>query len=157
MDACSSLLQNYGGHQKAAGLSLSKENLVAFTQKFTDLADEALAGQDPRKEIPLAALLSEDSLNVKLVRDLRIFEPYGEGFPEPIFGLVARPDSVRYMGAEQQHAKLLCSQNNLAIIAWNMASKVWSMSRLPGKFIGKPELNIWRGSVTVQFIQSSSN
>ena len=102
----------------------------------------------------LATVLSEDSLTEQLVRDLSILEPYGEGFLEPVFGLTAQPDSVRYMGSENQHVKFTCSKSQLAIIAWNEAEKIRRRTALPRKFIGKPSLNVWKGNVSVQFIKN---
>lgn len=156
LDECGSLLVGYGGHTKAAGLTIDPANLDAFKLRFIALANKALEGKSLRPEIPLAALLSEDCLTEQLVRDLRILEPYGEGFPEPLFGLKAQPDSIRYMGSENQHVKYLCSQSRLSIIAWNMAEKAREMKRLPCKFVGKPSLNVWNGNVSVQFVQNSA-
>jgi len=158
LDECASLLIGYGGHAKAAGLTLNTINFDAFKTAFIGIAEKALAGKNLRPEIPLATLLSENCLTEQLVRDLRILEPYGEGFPEPLFGLRAYPDDVRYMGKENQHVKLTCSQSNLAIIAWNMADMVRHRTSLPSRFIGKPSLNIWKGNVSVQFqfVQASA-
>ena len=154
LDKCSSLLMGYGGHTKAAGLTVSATNFEAFKNKFIGLANEALAGEDLKPTVELATVLSEDSLTEQLVRDLSILEPYGEGFSEPVFGLKAQPDSVRFMGTENQHVKYICSKSQLAIIAWNTAEKVRGKTSLPCKFIGKPSLNVWKGNVSVQFIQN---
>ena len=154
LDKCSSLLMGYGGHTKAAGLTVSTANFEAFKDKFISLANRALAGKDLRPTVELATVLSEDSLTEQLVRDLSILEPYGEGFLEPVFGLTAQPDSVRYMGSENQHVKFTCSKSQLAIIAWNEAEKIRRRTALPRKFIGKPSLNVWKGNVSVQFIKN---
>jgi len=153
LDKCAPLLQNYGGHTKAAGLSLPAENLKAFSAALVSYANEALQGKTLTREVPLAAVLTEDLLTEKLVRDLRILEPFGEGFPEPVFGLIAAPDGVRYMGAESQHVKLTCSKTNLSVIEWNGAARIRGKDALPQKFVGKPSLNCWNGTVSVQFIQ----
>jgi len=155
LDKCSSLLTSYGGHLKAAGLSLPAENFLKFRKQFIALAAEELEGKEIVNEVPLAALLTEDTLTESLVSDLRILEPYGEGFPEPLFGLIARPDGVRYMGTESQHVKLTCSASNLSIIGWNKAQAFRGRKTLPCKFIGKPSLNVWRGNTSVQFIQAN--
>lgn len=155
LDKCSHLLIAYGGHVKAAGLSLEERNLPKFRAEFMQVAAECLNGDSIKNEIALAAVLTEDILTEQFVRNLRILEPYGEGFPEPIFGLIAHPDSVRYMGSENQHVKFGCSASGLSVIAWKMADKARKMSRFPEKFIGRPRLNMWNHTISVQFVQES--
>ena len=60
-----------------------------------------------------------------MVRELTILEPYGEGFPQPLFGLVADVRDVRFMGAEKQHVKYMDS-TGLSIIQWNQGEKARS-------------------------------
>ena len=91
-------------------------------------------------------------LTPDLITELRILEPYGEGFREPLFGLTANCDSVRYMGAEEQHVKLLDKEHGLAIIKWGAGEEYKRKTKLPSKFVGHPSLNEWQGSVSVQFI-----
>lgn len=155
LDECSAFLTFYGGHPKAAGVTLPDSRYEAFARKLTELSAAALSGKELRTEVPLAAVLSEEQLTETLVRDLRILEPYGEGFPEPVFGLIAQPDRVSYMGSEDQHVKFTCSRSGLSIIRWNGAEWARSLSRFPRKFVGKPSLNVWNGTVSVQFIQEN--
>lgn len=159
LDACSTVLMGYGGHKKAAGLTLNESNFEAFKSMFSALANKALAGKELHPQISLAAVLTEDCLSEQLVRDLRILEPYGEGFPEPLFGLRAQPDVIKYMGKQNQHVKLTCSESQIAIIMWNAAKRIRAYeaekNTFPCKYVGKPSLNIWNGNVSVQFIQAS--
>lgn len=152
LDECAPLLLGFGGHSKAAGLSIKEENLVEFTKKFNELAAKQLAGKKAQEVVELGAVLDESTLTEQFVRDLKILQPYGEGFPEPLFGFVAPCDTVKYMGHESQHVKFSRSGASFSVIAWNMAEKVKSMTALPGKFIGRPGLNVWNGKVSLQFI-----
>lgn len=152
LDACSEHLVTYGGHKKAAGLTVKADSLDSFHSAVNSRTKELLAGKDITKEVPLATVLTENALSETLIHDLRILEPYGEGFPEPIFGLKAAPDSVRFMGSEGQHVKMICSHSGLSIISWNKAEEIKARVRLPQKFIGKPKLNLWNDTVSVQFI-----
>ena len=152
LNACSTHLTTYGGHAKAAGLSLPADNLDIFRKSINAYGESILKGKKLIRETPLATVLTEDSLTENLIHDLRILEPYGEGFPEPLFGLKANPDSIYYMGSNQQHVKMLCEKSGLSIIAWNMASSYKHRAKLPSKFIGKPQLNLWNNTVSVQFI-----
>lgn len=154
LNACNQYLLTYGGHAKAAGLSLPAENLDSFRTAINAYAAERLGGKELRKETPLAAVLTENTLTEDLVHSLRILEPYGEGFPEPLFGLKAVPTSIQYMGAEQQHVKLRCENSGLSIIFWNKGEEYKNRRSLPSKFIGKPQLNIWNDNVYVQFVSA---
>lgn len=98
------------------------------------------------------AVLSADALTEDLITELRILEPYGEGFPEPLFGLTANCSKVLYMGSEEQHAKLVDTEHKLSIIKWHAAEEFKKMNSLPKKFVGYPSLNEWHGEVSVQFI-----
>ena len=119
LNACDQYLLSHGGHAKAAGLSLPAESLDSFRTAINTYATNCLEGKTIRKETPLAAVLTEDTLTEDLIHSLRILEPYGEGFPEPLFGLKAIPTSIQYMGSEQQHVKLRCENSGLSIIFWN--------------------------------------
>jgi len=152
LNDCSDLLAAYGGHTKAAGLSLPAKNLDAFHKAINAHVSKILGGKEVVKEIPLAAVLTEQTLTEDLVHDLRILEPYGEGFPEPLFGLKAKPDSIYYMGNDRQHVKLQCNHSGLSIIAWNKADVYKERTSFPSKFIGRPQLNFWNDTVSVQFV-----
>lgn len=82
---CSHLLENYGGHEHAAGLTIRRENLDTFRQAINDFAKKTIdASQlvpslDIDCEVPLSAL----SLN--LIKSIEAIEPFGEGNPSPRF------------------------------------------------------------------------
>lgn len=156
LDKLAPMLLKYGGHAKAAGLSIKEENLDDFIKAFDALAAAELKDKKNYQEIPLAAVLDNTTLTPQLVQDLRILEPYGEGFPEPIFGLKLQCDTVRYMGAEQQHVKLTSKDSDISVIIWNKGELIKSRSTLPYKFVGKPNLNNWNGEIQVQFIQNDA-
>lgn len=122
LSASAKYLTTYGGHAKAAGLSLPAENLDAFRTSINFYAKKTLAGRELLKEKSLAAVLTEDTLTEDLIHSLRILEPYGEGFPEPLFGLKANPNSINYMGSDRQHVRMKCNKSEVSIIAWNKSS-----------------------------------
>ena len=153
LDKLSYLLLGYGGHAKAAGLSIWPEQLDVFTEEFNKLAEQYVNTYQSSLTIPLAAVLDEQTLTTQLVQDLKILEPYGEGFTEPIFGLKLKCDSVQYIGSEQQHVKFLNNASGISVIVWNKGNIMKQRSLLPNKFIGKPSINIWNGEIRLQFIQ----
>jgi len=82
---CSSLLENYGGHKGAAGLTVKEENINEFKEMLNDFAQENF---DPEHLVPSIDVDCEiplSSLNMDLVKIIDSMEPYGEGNPTPLF------------------------------------------------------------------------
>ena len=81
-----------------------------------------------------------------------ILEPFGEGFRQPLFGLIAdNITGVRYMGTEEQHVRYQ-DESGLQVIQWNKGDEAKARKAPPKKFVGYPGLNVFRGNTTVQFI-----
>ncbi len=80
----SSKLLKYGGHSKAAGLSLKKEDIKAFTDEIEDVA-ERLVYTDNSMEIVVDSELSFDDIDEDFYERLKKAGPYGEGFEAPLF------------------------------------------------------------------------
>lgn len=154
LDKLSDLLMVYGGHAKAAGLSISEENLIEFKQRFLALAKTI--DEEKRKEIvELDAVLTMAQATIKQIQDLRILEPYGEAFPPPIFGLKFSYDAVRYMGAEDVHVKYWNREHNLSVIEWHGGEaerKRAAQKKRRTKVIGTLSINEYQGNLSPQFI-----
>ncbi|MEG2000040.1 MAG: single-stranded-DNA-specific exonuclease RecJ [Evtepia sp.] len=152
LDQLSNRLLGYGGHKKAAGFSIQKETLFDFSEAFTKLSDTALQHFDFAEKRTIDYILDASDLNVDLVEELHILEPYGEGFQRPIFGLRANYNDVQFMGTEKQHVKYLVRDANLSIIEWNGAQQERLRKKPRHKFVGFPQVNEWRANVSVQFV-----
>lgn len=80
--SCDELLLRYGGHQQAAGFTVSEENLEAFTRRVEEYA----AGQPlPQPELWLDGALTPEDLTVERMSQLAALEPFGEANPVPVF------------------------------------------------------------------------
>lgn len=145
------LLLAFGGHSKAAGITLMPEKFPDFKRAFTALTDSALAGSSFVEVLELDAVLDEADCTQEFVEELQRLEPFGEGFPAPIFGLRANPVSISFMGENQKHAKYV-TDGHLAIIQWNQGEEARKRAAFPKKFVGSLSLNFWRNTVSVQFI-----
>ncbi len=145
------ILLTHGGHALAAGFSLLPENYEAFVRAFTALTDQALAGSDFRETREIDLVLQEEECTQNLIRQLDLLEPFGAGCPSPLFGLRASPTSVTYMGQQSQHVKYH-TRSGLQIIQWNRGEQARRTPVPPKKFVGTPQLNVWRNTCTVQFV-----
>lgn len=145
------LLTAYGGHSKAAGITLKPDKYEDFKRAFIALTDSAFAGSSFVECQELDAVLEESGCTKEFVEELQRLEPFGEGFPVPVFGLKARPTSVFYMGENQKHVKYV-TENHLAVIQWNQGDAARKRESYPNKFVGTLSLNVWKNTVSVQFI-----
>lgn len=105
---CAELLEHFGGHKYAAGLSLKEENLDLFIQKFDEYVSENLHEDDfiPEINVDLAIDLTEITPN--FVKNLKRFAPFGPGNMSPIFLSkdVVEEGSARIVGSEEKHIKM---------------------------------------------------
>jgi single-stranded-DNA-specific exonuclease len=112
IEDCAELLDQYGGHMYAAGLTLPVENVPAFQEKFERIvADRILPEQlIPPVEIDCTIQLSD--ITPSFYRLLSQMEPFGPGNPNPVFAskqVYATPDSARIVG--NSHLKLTLTQD----------------------------------------------
>src|ERR1051326_5336041 len=82
---CESLLERYGGHQAAAGLSIQDKNIDAFRVQLEAIAKETLTADHLQPSIKACAEVTLDDVNADLLDDLSLLEPFGSGNPTPVF------------------------------------------------------------------------
>lgn len=99
------LIQKFGGHAMAAGLSLAQKDFEAFQQAFDEEVRRHLAEDDLRGVIHSDGLLDEQDLGLELAEQLRSAGPWGQGFPEPVFDGEFEVISQRIVG--EKHLKMM--------------------------------------------------
>lgn len=86
LTSCSDLFLAFGGHRMAAGMSLEKERLDEFMERFDALALAALGSTPPAHRIKIDDELSLDkAVDFTLLKELEMLQPFGMGNPEPVF------------------------------------------------------------------------
>ena len=103
---CEDLLIRYGGHKKAAGLSIEKDKLKEFSDRINDNA--SLTQEDLTKKIWIDVPMYADYPTEKFIEELSALEPFGEGNKKPIFadkGLTV--EDVRLLGENQNVLKMM--------------------------------------------------
>lgn len=151
LDGIAEHILRYGGHPKAAGLSIAKDRLLEFTKALCDAVLPFSADIEEEQVLTVDAELDESEVTPKLISALRILEPYGEGNPEPRFSVAVHCTNVRYMGSDSQHVKLT-GESGLSAIKWNGADEFRAAAELPHVVTGHLSLNEWQGRVTPQLI-----
>lgn len=105
---CEDLLVNFGGHKYAAGLTIKRECLPEFKERFEQIVSESLAKKDLVPKIYIDAELKLSQITTKFFNILRQFEPFGPDNMSPVF---VTNDVIDYgmsrpVGKEQQHLRL---------------------------------------------------
>jgi len=106
IEACSDLLEQFGGHKYAAGLTLKLENLKAFQKKFEEIVSSTIEEHMLTPEIEIDAELELNQITPKFFRVLKQFAPFGPGNMSPVFmtkGLIDK-GQVRIVG--NNHLKM---------------------------------------------------
>ena len=111
LDACSDLLEGFGGHELAAGFTIQESNIDAFRQRMNRYVRSAMDGELPVSSLDIdAAITSPGEVTLDQVESLTHLEPYGAGNARPVFALLgATVDSLQSVG-QGRHLKLRLSK-----------------------------------------------
>ena len=150
--ACSNLLEKYGGHAMAVGLSLKLDNLEAFKNKLEDIAKENKVNEIV-PVIYIDAQITNKDFNIDFVKQIKQLQPFGESNKVPIFIYKnLKIDSIRTL-TEGKHLKLTLKDENNIInsIGFNMGH-LGDDFRIGDKvdIVGNIEINSFNGNDTVQ-------
>ncbi len=85
IESCSDLLEQFGGHRHAAGLTLKPENLVEFTKRFEAEVDKTITDDMLIREIDIDAAINFNEINQRFFSILQQFAPHGPGNMTPVF------------------------------------------------------------------------
>lgn len=158
IDSCSSLLDQYGGHKYAAGLTLKTSKIDAFRKLFEENVSKNITEDQLIPKIDVDMELSFQEINKKFYRILSQFAPFGPGNMRPTFVShnVYDTGKSRRVGANGDHLKLDLFQKNdpditFSGIAFNMGhlyDKICSNN--PFSIAYSLDENEWNGRVTLQ-------
>ncbi len=128
IESCADLLENFGGHLYAAGLTLKEENLTAFCERIELFISGRIIPKMQTPVVDVDAMLNFSQITPKFLRILKQFQPFGPGNGAPVFLTenVYDNGNGRKVGAEGGHLKLELIQeshpyHHISAIAFNMA------------------------------------
>ena len=113
--ACGDLLTHYGGHPMAVGLSLPSENIELFRKRINEYADSQ--GDMPYDRLNIDCKLNPAAINLDLVEELSVLQPYGAGNPTPVFGFYQMTLTNIIPLSNNKHLRLVLSRNNITLSA----------------------------------------
>lgn len=157
IDNCSDLLEHFGGHKYAAGLSLKPENLDEFSRRFEEYVANNIDKEELVPELNVDLEISFSDITPKFVRVLRQFAPFGPGNMAPVFlsKNVIDTGFSRSVG-NKKHLKLTVAQKDVpdmvfAGIAFQKGDVYNRVrSKEPFAICYCIEKNFWQGKTNLQ-------
>ena len=150
---CKDILEGFGGHSMAVGLSIKKENMPILKEKSEEISKKANI-EEMIPSIKIDSIINIDNINKEMVDSLELLEPIGEGNKMPIFAFKnLKIDSIRSL-SEGKHLKLTLKSNNNTYI--NAIG--FNLGYLVNEFIigdkidlvGNIEINSFNGTDSIQ-------
>jgi single-stranded-DNA-specific exonuclease len=140
------LLKNWGGHPMAVGVSLEPQNVDAFRMGFNEAILKQLQGKPLEAMLEVAIWLGIEDLNEKLLQELEMLRPFGEGNPEPILGVYRAQltSKITLFGDNHYRFQLKTAMGWVNGVAWNRANHMPPMGISLDLAI-KFNWNLWNG------------
>jgi len=157
IDSCSDILEHFGGHKYAAGLSMKPENLEKFTERFEKYVSEHLEDDDLTPELNVDIEMDFTNITPKFVRILKQFAPFGPGNLSPVF-LTRNVIDAGFSRAVGNHKHLKLSvmqQGNTEFVFSGIAFQKGDLyerihEKEPFTMCYYIEENFWQGNTTLQ-------
>ncbi|MBO1518183.1 single-stranded-DNA-specific exonuclease RecJ [Oceanisphaera pacifica] len=149
------IIDKFGGHAMAAGLSLTKSALAPFKQAFEAIVADWVSPELLTGEIVSDGELNATELTLLIAEQVRSAGPWGQSFPEPLFDGEFRVVQQRLVG--EKHLKLVLSADEgrtlIDAIAFNIDLSVWPNAAINKvQLVYKLDINEWRGKQSLQLI-----
>lgn len=157
IEACSDLLEQFGGHKYAAGLTLPIENVEKFIERFEEVVSSSIHDDMLIPAIEIDTYINFDDVTPKFYRLIKQFAPFGPGNLSPMLAtknVLVKPDSLRIVGNNHLKATVYQPENPtvaINMIAFNLGE--WFDYLYSGKAIDicyHIEENEWNGNVILQ-------
>jgi single-stranded-DNA-specific exonuclease len=150
---CGDLLESFGGHAAAAGMTIKEENLGAFRARFNQIAHTKLTASDLIPKVNADAEMRLADLTPEFYAILKRMEPFGPGNMRPVLvsRRVANRFSPRIVGGK--HLKMMVQDGGAAIdaIAFNFGDRLAELSRAPAYTVAYClDENEWNGKKSLQ-------
>ena len=157
IDACSDLLEQFGGHKYAAGLTLKKENLTAFIQRFEEVVSTTITDEMQIPKINIDLEMPMEDISMKTHRIIEQMAPFGPSNSRPVFMTKGVIDngSGRLIGEDKNHLKLAITDNHnsktLDGIGFGMSDYFSTIKdKQPFDVCFVLDLNEWNGNSKLQ-------
>ena len=159
INSCSNILESFGGHAFAAGLTIQSKNIKEFEQRFEKIVQNTISEKQLKPTIEIDTELPLNNIQNGFFKLLNQFEPFGVGNEQPIFkckNVKAVKGSVRVVG--QKHIKMDLVEKNkpkvlISSIAFNQINHLKNLlNENSFDICYSLEINDWKGKKTLQAV-----
>ncbi|MCK4533449.1 single-stranded-DNA-specific exonuclease RecJ [bacterium] len=151
---CSSLLIRYGGHKKAAGLTIAVDNIAKFKEKIKKIAEETISHETLGAKLEIDAKIDISLATREFVKEINQLGPYGADNPSPVFSIENIPVKKCIGKKISKNHLFLKIENNgkkIDVVGWKMGSKKEVFSQVDFvDFAFQLELNKWQEKESVR-------
>jgi single-stranded-DNA-specific exonuclease len=147
------LLLTYGGHKKAAGLTIAANHYKRFKEEFTKHVNETIDVSLLKEELIIDAFVSSQQLSKSLIQTIEKIGPFGEANPQPVFALEKVTLEKIFTLSAGKHLKFFVQKNGRSYecVWWNQGNYITILQNIDSFDIAfRPELNIWQGRESIQ-------
>ena len=158
LDSCGDLMEQFGGHAAAAGMKIKAENIDQLRQKLNEHAVKTLSEEDLIPQLKIDAQVSSATLDLTLVDELKMLEPFGAGNPKPIFATKDLILKDEPFVMKEKHLKLKLFDKNgkqFEAVWWDGVEKSKEQTLKPKMSIELAytlEANTWQGNTRLQLV-----
>lgn len=149
------ILQSFGGHQMACGMSISVDDIDELTKRLNEQAKQVLNEDLLTPSLQIDVPLNLEEITVEAIEEIEKLAPFGVGFSKPKYVLQnVEIKSMRKIGANEDHLKLEIGDNGHLIdaIGFYKGHLFEEMTySVPIHFVGDLQINEWQGRKTPQF------
>ena len=154
LEQCADLLEQFGGHKYAAGLTMKRENVAAFQARFEEVVSNSITTENLTPELKIDAELELDEITPKFFRILNQLAPFGPGNRRPTFMTRELSDTGWGRIVGESHLKLNVAQDGILkfpTIAFGFGRLFHEVSKQKAFAMAYTiEENEWQGKVSLQ-------
>jgi len=153
LTALSDLLESYGGHELAAGFTISRSQIPAFRKAICELASAYYSDDTPRTCIDIDCAIEPELLTIRGIDSLNQLEPTGNGCPKPVLMMKKLTvDRIQMVGGGK-HMRLRLRSGHVSVNAIYFSANPETASIRQGDVVDvafNPQINEFRGERSVQ-------
>ncbi len=132
--ACGDLMERYGGHPMAAGITLKAENVPLFREKINQFAAK-VCPEMPTQTLLIDCRLNPSALTPEMPQSLEPLEPYGSGNPQPLFGLYGMELRQIVPVGGGNHLRLVCAKKGVTLNCMKFGMRPEEFPFVPGEIL----------------------
>ncbi len=153
LTALAPLLESYGGHELAAGFTITRSNIPEFRRQVCGLAAGFYSDDTPRTTLDVDCAVTAELLTIPGIDSLAALEPCGSGCPKPVLAMIGMTIDRITMVGNGRHMRLRLRRGHHSVNAIYFSANPESVSIQPGDVVDvafTPQVNEYRGERAVQ-------